>query len=144
MASVMKADPSRHASVVPAVEGAGAALSYKAGDLIKIASGLVVTATAGAIHGIAQEDATGVSGTATSIELIDQDTVYVTPYKASATVNTTSMHVIHDFVFTTPGAFTLDESGATTDCYVVGTLDPWGTTSGKLQWKIKPGATIHG
>lgn len=142
MASVMKADPSRHCTIVAAQEGSGAQ-SYKAGDLLKFSSGKVVIATAGAIHAIALEDATGTTSTNTMVELIDQDTVYVTPYHTDATALATCMHVIHDFVFTAGGHY-LEESGATTDCYVVGTLDPWGTASGKLLWKIKPGATIQG
>lgn len=141
MASVVKADPRRQATVVPAQEGLSQ--SYKAGDLLQFSSGQVIIATAGYIHAIALEDATGTQNTETEVELIDMDTVYVTPYKASTTVLATSMHVIHDFVFTV-GGHTLDEASASTDCYVVGTLDPWGTTSGKLLWKVKPAATIHG
>ena len=141
MASVMKADPRQHCTVVAAQEGLSQ--SYKAGDLLQFSGGQVIIATAGYIHAIALEDATGTQNTETMVELIDSNTAYVTPYKASTTALATSMHVIHDFVFTL-GGHTLDENGATTDCYVVGTLDPWGTTSGKLIWKVKPAATIHG
>ena len=141
MASVEKDDPSRHTTVVKATEGASQ--SYKAGDLLKFSSGKIVIATAGAINAIALEDATGTTDTDTEVELIDYDTVYVTPFKASATALATNNHIIHDFVFTA-GGHTLDESGATTDCYVVGSREAWGTTSGKLLWKIKPGATVQG
>lgn len=141
MASVMRADPARHCTIVDAAEHATAG-GFKAGDLVKFASGKVQIATAGAINAIALKDASGTVDTAIPVELIDNDTVYVTPYKASATALATNMHVQHDFVFTA-GAHTLDESGASTDCYVVGTLDAWATSGGRLLWKIKPAATIQ-
>lgn len=131
MASVECRNPAHQARVVNAQEGVSQ--SYKKGDLLKFDSnGYVVIATAGVIHAIAKEDATGVTATVTEVELIDFNELYVCYYKSSATAQNIVGQVA-DFTFTA-GAHTLDESGATTDTYIVclDNRDAVGTSGGRV------------
>lgn len=124
---------------LPALEG-GSTQAYKAGDLVKFSSGQLIIATAGAIDGIAAQDATGTQATATAYYPIMFDEIYVARYKAAATAQTL-VGALVDFVFDL-GAHTLDESGASTDAYVVA-LDPRDvvtTTSGRLLFRFMPAA----
>ena len=108
---------------------AGSENDFYDGDCVKIdTSGELVIATAGAIQGIAQKAATGTASTKIPIELIDVHEIYVARYKASA-IGETLIGDILDFTFTA-GAHTLDESGATTDVYCVGTHPNDGTDTG--------------
>ena len=102
--------------IVNGVEGTSQ--SYKAGDLVKLSSGKVVIATAGAIHGIALKDASGTDGTAAPFENIDYNAVYEVDYTNSAPAQTVAGAMV-DATFTA-GAHTWDESGASTDAACVG------------------------
>jgi hypothetical protein len=111
-------------------EGATAG-GFLIGDLVKYdAAGQVVIATSGAVAGIALQNASGTQATKILIEEITPDTKYVAVYKASATAQALVGDLV-DFTFGA-GGHTLDETGATTDAYVVGFKDAVGTTSGKL------------
>ena len=137
MASVESYSSGYIPQVITATESAGE--SYKKGDLIHLDSdGLVEIATAGNIDGIAKADASGTANTLTEIELIDLNQLYTCAYKASATAQTL-VGALADFVFTA-GAHTLDDSGATTDVFVVA-LDPrdtLGTSGGRLIFRFLP------
>ena len=112
--------------------------SFKAGDLVKLVSGKLKIATAGVILGIARSDynKTNPQGNV-DVELINPNSIYSVRYKSSATAQTLVGDLV-DFTFTA-GAHYVDESGASTDAYVVG-LDPRdavGTTAGRLLIRFK-------
>jgi len=116
---------------------AGSANDFYKGDLVKLTSGELVIATAGAILGIALKAATGTASTAIPVLVVNPIDIYVAKYKASATAESLKGSVI-DFVFTA-GAHTLDDSGATTDA-VVYDLDPRdaeGDSGGRLLFKFQ-------
>ncbi len=116
-----------------------ASQSFKEGDLVYFDSdGLVAISTAGEIDGIARKDASGTTSAEIPVELIELDAVYSCAYKASATTQTV-VGTLADFTFTV-GAHTLDDSGASTDVYVVG-IDPrddLGTSGGRYLFRFKP------
>ncbi len=105
--------------------------SFVDGDLVKLTSGYVQIATAGVITGIAHTAASGTAATAIDVELINPNSTYKATYHTDATSQALVGDLL-DFTFTA-GAHTLDESGATTDVYCVGLIDPAATTSGKLE-----------
>jgi len=131
MASIEARNPAHQSRVVTAQEGVSQ--TYKAGDLLKFDSnGYVVIATAGAIHAIAKEDATGVTATVTEVEMLDFNELYVAYYKSSATAQNL-VGQIADFTFTV-GAHTLSESGGANDVviFALDNRDALGTSGGRL------------
>lgn len=92
-------------NVIRAYEGASQ--SYKKGDLVKAhANGLVVIGTAAAFFGIALEDATGTTSTATAVDLIRADNIYVMNAAGATTTAQTNVYEESDITFTV-GAHTL-------------------------------------
>jgi len=131
MASIEARNPAHQSRVVPALEAAGQ--TYKIGDALMFTSdGYVAISTAGIIHAIAKEDASGTTANPTEVEMIDFNELYVCRYKASATAQNL-VGQIADFTFTV-GGHTLDESGATTDVviYALDNRDAVGTSGGRL------------
>ena len=136
MASVEKIYPAAQSTVISAQEGAGTQ-TFDVGDLVKFdSSGQVVVATAGVIHGIARQDATGTQATKLEVELIDPNAIYCARYKAAATAQALVGDIL-DFTFTI-GAHTLDEGSATTDVYCVGldNRDVVTTSGGRLLFRF--------
>ena len=124
--------PGGNPEVVKGLETASE--TYKAGDPVGFTSGYVVVGTGGAIKGIARGDASGVADTPCEVELIDANALYVVNYKAAATSQALVGDVV-DFNFSgTAGNFLVDESAASTDCYVVAldSRDPVTTSGGRL------------
>ncbi len=143
MASVERVDGGK--PIVLKFEEHGTPGSFSIGDLVALASnGKVQIATAGsAVLGIARRGYTGTENTDIEVELISLDGLYSARYKSSAT----SQALVGDLVdFTyTAGGHTLDESGASTDAYVVG-LDPrddLGDSSGRLIIRFLPTIVVN-
>jgi ethanolamine utilization protein EutA (predicted chaperonin) len=105
--------------------------TFDAGDLVKLSSGYAAIATSGAISGIAHTNATGTTSTSIDVELLNPNSIYKVTYHADAITQALVGDLV-DFTVLTAGAHTVEESGATTDAYVVELIDPVGTTSGKL------------
>lgn len=123
----------------PVLGKEAASQTFKEGDLVYFNSdGLVAISTAGNIHGIARKDASGTTSAEIPVELIELDAVYSAAYTASATTQTI-VGTKADFTFTV-GAHTLDDSGATTDVFLVGIdgRQALGTSGGRVLFRFLP------